>query len=390
MACITANFLILHKMNHVAHSCWLHKLPTILWFAPSRSNVVWLFTAINHSEQQPKSRVCEIQTMHSSTERMSADVCLKKSLGSYMRQMLNFMWWCMVSIAIPNVVTVKTQILRCSSRLSIPTSTTKTQLASMWSISSNIHYLVHQQSQHKIKWSMLQKRTFHHYRHANTANRQSTSHDDLIKRMTARGAWKLNGSEPLERCAACNRKRSLQWVKNEKLTSWATMRRRNGSRIMRNERPLRQDSKLKMQRPQLSRSGMIWDMLKTWDWQPPSLKQHLRRCWMRSEIVWAILHVQTMGRMAKTRMMMKMILWWASLGKDAEPGWVMGSIARMVQHCIDRFRQEKMKLDHLTQPGWGEAADYFRERDKKYGTTELKVPAVVQPQTADDATSSAP
>jgi len=42
------------------------------------------------------------------------------------------------------------------------------------------------------------------------------------------------------------------------------------------------------------------------------------------------------------------------------------------------------------QPCWGDVANYFGDRDNKYGTTELKVPAVVQPQTEDDATSSAP
>ena len=49
-----------------------------------------------------------------------------------------------------------------------------------------------------------------------------------------------------------------------------------------------------------------------------------------------------------------------------------------------------MKLDELTQPGWEDAADYFSERDKKYGTSELSVPAVVQPQTNDDAPASSP
>jgi hypothetical protein len=44
-----------------------------------------------------------------------------------------------------------------------------------------------------------------------------------------------------------------------------------------------------------------------------------------------------------------------------------------------------MKLDELTQPGWEVAADYFREREKKYATTELRLPALVQPQTYDDA-----
>jgi len=43
-----------------------------------------------------------------------------------------------------------------------------------------------------------------------------------------------------------------------------------------------------------------------------------------------------------------------------------------------------MKLDELTQPGWEDAADYFREQDKKFGKAELWVPVVVQPQTDDD------
>jgi hypothetical protein len=44
----------------------------------------------------------------------------------------------------------------------------------------------------------------------------------------------------------------------------------------------------------------------------------------------------------------------------------------------------------LTQPGWEDAADYFRERDKKYGTSKLIVPAVVQPQINDDTPALPP
>jgi len=78
------------------------------------------------------------------------------------------------------------------------------------------------------------------------------------------------------------------------------------------------------------------------------------------------------------------------LSKDDEPGWVMGIISKTVQYRMERFRQKQMKLDELKQPGWGDAADYFREKDKKYGKTESKVPSVVQPQTADDTVSSLP
>jgi len=79
-----------------------------------------------------------------------------------------------------------------------------------------------------------------------------------------------------------------------------------------------------------------------------------------------------------------------NLSKDDEPGCVMGTITDTVQQCMERFRQKQMKLNELTQPGWEDAADYSRERDKKYGTTKMSVPAVVQPQTNDDAPARPP
>jgi len=77
-----------------------------------------------------------------------------------------------------------------------------------------------------------------------------------------------------------------------------------------------------------------------------------------------------------------------NLGEDDEPGWVMGTITKTVQQRMERFRQKQMKLDELTQPGWEDALDYFLELDKKYGTTELRVPAIIQQQTNDDAPSA--
>jgi len=65
------------------------------------------------------------------------------------------------------------------------------------------------------------------------------------------------------------------------------------------------------------------------------------------------------------------------LSDDDEPDWVMGTINKTVQQRMESFRQTQMKLDELTQPGWEDAADYFREQDNKYGTSELRVPAVV-------------
>jgi len=78
------------------------------------------------------------------------------------------------------------------------------------------------------------------------------------------------------------------------------------------------------------------------------------------------------------------------LSEEDEPGWVMGTFTKTVQQRMKRFRQKQMKLDELTQLGWEDAADYFHERDMKYGTSELRVPEVVQPQTNDDAPAPPP
>ena len=69
------------------------------------------------------------------------------------------------------------------------------------------------------------------------------------------------------------------------------------------------------------------------------------------------------------------------LSKDDEPGWVMGTMSKMVQHRMDSFRQKQMRLDKLMQPGQGEAADYFREREIKYGMTKWIVLAIMKAQT---------
>jgi len=81
---------------------------------------------------------------------------------------------------------------------------------------------------------------------------------------------------------------------------------------------------------------------------------------------------------------------YGKLSEDDEPGWVIRTVTKMVQQHMERFQQKQKKLDELTQPGWEDAADYFHKQDKKYGISELKVPAVVQPQTADDAPAPPP
>jgi hypothetical protein len=61
------------------------------------------------------------------------------------------------------------------------------------------------------------------------------------------------------------------------------------------------------------------------------------------------------------------------LSEDDEPGWVMGKITRTVQQGMERIGQKQMKFDKLTQPGWEDARYYFCKREKKYGTSQLRI-----------------
>jgi len=70
----------------------------------------------------------------------------------------------------------------------------------------------------------------------------------------------------------------------------------------------------------------------------------------------------------------------SKLSADDEPGLVMGTISQMVMQSKESFWQHQMKLDGLMQPGWGDMAEYFHERDKKYGTAKSMVPAVDKAQ----------
>jgi hypothetical protein len=76
------------------------------------------------------------------------------------------------------------------------------------------------------------------------------------------------------------------------------------------------------------------------------------------------------------------------LSEDDQPGWVMGTASKTVQHCMVSFWQKPMMFDELTQPEWGDAADHLGARDQQYATTELQVPAVEKPQT--DSTAATP
>jgi hypothetical protein len=74
------------------------------------------------------------------------------------------------------------------------------------------------------------------------------------------------------------------------------------------------------------------------------------------------------------------------LSDDYEPGWVLGTISKTWQHRMESFRPKQLRIDELTKPGREESADYFRGRDRNYGTAKLMVPAVVNPQVDTTAT----
>jgi len=79
----------------------------------------------------------------------------------------------------------------------------------------------------------------------------------------------------------------------------------------------------------------------------------------------------------------------SKLSKDDEPGWVMSTITKTVHQGMDSFLQKQMKLDELTQPWWEDAANYILQSDETYGTSYLRLLAVIQPETDDEATAPA-
>ena len=78
------------------------------------------------------------------------------------------------------------------------------------------------------------------------------------------------------------------------------------------------------------------------------------------------------------------------LSEDDEPNRVMGTINETVQQNMEKFRQNLRKLDESSEPGCDDAADNFCQMNKKYDTSELRVPAVVQPQMDHDAPAPPP
>jgi hypothetical protein len=147
------------------------------------------------------------------------------------------------------------------------------------------------------------------------------------------------------------------------------IRERNGLRIMLRERPLGQDSELKPPMQQLDTSRKLQRWLKTHDQQPETLKKRFPKVIVAVGDSLSNIARSDDGEDGEDENDPQTEQ--SNQSEDDEPGWVMGTISTTVQHCIERFRQKKMNLDELTHPGLRDAADYFRESDKKQSTAAM-------------------
>jgi len=236
---------------------------------------------------------------------------------------------------------------------------------------------------------MLRKRIFRDIWQANTANRRSIPHVDAIKRTLARTAWRQKGSEDSAHCATYDLNRSFWQMKDTKRTIYEMQRTRNGTTITWIERPLWQDIEFKTQCQQLGKSRKIWEMLKRLDQHPKSPNKHFSGCWTLSESVGVILHVPTLRRTGKTKMIMK-IQSWASSAKLTNPAGWWAQSPTQCSTTRRAFWQQLMRLEELMQPGWGDVVDNFSQSDMNYRMAELMVAAVVKPQTQSTAATPSP
>jgi len=229
--------------------------------------------------------------------------------------------------------------------------------------------------------------TLRHFRRANMANRRSGPPNDVIKRMKARAARKQKESEPLgiAQLATQNKACGRETTWNALLKQWREREMDWGCCWERNrwgKKPSRRCRGSNQAGAGSHRGGWkhriddqsAWKYI-LWD----------NRCyWRQSEQYRKFQWWGGWGRWG----------WWRHRAGPAEWRWRTGlgdvQITETVEGRRETFRQKQMKLDELTHPGWKDAADYVRETDKKYGTSELRVLAVVQPQTDDNTVAAAP
>jgi len=219
-----------------------------------------------------------------------------------------------------------------------------------------------------ILWSMLRKRTFLHFRWANTANRQSSPHVDIIKPIEARAPCRQKGSEHWEHCAAYDSKQKLSAEKRQEPQLFS-----NEEKEKLIEDYVERETAVARYQVQDAET-VIMQELKDMTTAENAVATTRKPDTMFEEMLNAIrdsLSDLASSNDEQSREDMEDDEEDTELGKlrdDDETGWVMGTIFKTVQRRMERFRPKQMRLDQLTKLGWGDTANYFRERDMKYGS----------------------
>jgi len=157
--------------------------------------------------------------------------------------------------------------------------------------------------------------------------------------------------------------------------------------IILREKPLGDESELKMQWQQLGPSRKMRKKLNTRNWRTESPDKCFMRWRSLSETVWAILLVPQWGRWGR---------WWCwnDRAGQAERRWRNrlgeGHIHQISAGNHAEVSQKQRKLDEWTQLGGWDVAVYFHEWEKIYGTSELRVPVAAKMQIDQDVATLSP
>jgi len=211
------------------------------------------------------------------------------------------------------------------------------------------------------------------------ANRQSTQHDHSIEQTIARLACRQKGSERWEHCAAYNRKRSSLQRNDGKRTVYATKNREWIEDYVDRESTVARKQVQDIETAIMPEQEHMRNIEKAQSTttKPETTFQEMLNGMGDSP---SDLANSEDEEDAEAEDDDEEVTELGKLSEDDEPGWVMGTICKTVQRRKESFRQKQMRLDELTQLRSGDAADHFPERDMEYGTTELKVLAVVTPR----------
>jgi len=227
-------------------------------------------------------------------------------------------------------------------------------LACMWSISCKLKHLAHQQSQQKIQWSMLRKRSSPHYWTDNTANQHSAPPEDVIRGMKerkcgckaelvrARGAlhslWskKKFAAEKGEKTHSLSNEHNEKWI-NDYVDRETAVARKRAEVVYTAIKQEQDDVKhaenagLTTRKPKYT----FEEMLNTiGDSLSDLATSHDEDDGEDDENDWEDTELD-------------------NLGEDDQPSCVMGTISEIVTQRIECLGLEQTKLDESIHPGWG-------------------------------------